>query len=87
MSDELLIRHGAPTLAGIKTSSLFPCTCRSRSTLLGGVRRFGRRWPYSPPPGIQTILSRIRISVHTKQKRTKNSPVSERNRGKCRICA
>ena len=25
MSEEILIRQGAPTLAGIKTGSLFPC--------------------------------------------------------------
>ena len=34
MSEELLIRQGAPTLAGIKTGSLFPCACACRATLL-----------------------------------------------------
>lgn len=30
MSEEILIRQGAPTLAGIKTGSLFPCPCENR---------------------------------------------------------
>lgn len=43
MSDDLLVRHGAPTLAGLKTASLFPCPCTSRSALLTAVRRINRR--------------------------------------------
>lgn len=31
MSDELIIRQCAPTLAGIKTGSLFPCRYESLS--------------------------------------------------------
>ena len=34
MSEEILIRQGAPTLAGIKTGSLFPCPCDDREALL-----------------------------------------------------
>ena len=34
MSEEILIRQGAPTLAGIKTGSLFPCPCENREALL-----------------------------------------------------
>ena len=30
MPEEILIRQGAPTLAGIKTGSLFPCPCEDR---------------------------------------------------------
>ena len=42
MSEELLIRQGAPTLAGIKTGSLFPCACACRETLLTEIRRINR---------------------------------------------
>lgn len=42
MSEELLIRQGAPTLAGIKTGSLFPCPCDDREALLADVRRLNR---------------------------------------------
>ena len=43
MSEEILIRQGAPTLAGIKTGSLFPCPCDDREALLTDVRRLNRR--------------------------------------------
>lgn len=39
MSEEILIRQGAPTLAGIKTGSLFPCPCENREALLADIRR------------------------------------------------
>ena len=32
MSEELMVRQCAPTLAGIKTGSLFPCPCTSRDS-------------------------------------------------------
>ena len=43
MSEEILVRQGAPTLAGIKTGSLFPCPCEDRETLLADIRRLNRR--------------------------------------------
>ena len=42
MSEEILIRQGAPTLAGIKTGSLFPCPCENREDLLADIRRLNR---------------------------------------------
>ena len=42
MSEEILIRQGAPTLAGIKAGSLFPCPCDDREALLDDVRRLNR---------------------------------------------
>lgn len=42
MSEELLVRQAAPTLAGIKTGSLFPCACDDRAELLNEVRRLNR---------------------------------------------
>ena len=43
MSDELIVRQCAPTLAGIKTGSLFPCRYESRSQFMDDVRNLNRR--------------------------------------------
>ena len=43
MAEEILIRQGAPTLAGIKTGSLCPCPCEDRETLLADIRKLNRR--------------------------------------------
>ena len=43
MSEEILVRQGAPTLAGIKTGSLFPCPCEDREALMTDIRRLNRR--------------------------------------------
>lgn len=43
MSEEYLIRNCAPTLAGLKTGSLFSCPCPDRDALRGAVRRLNRR--------------------------------------------
>ena len=43
MAEEILIRQGVPTLAGIKTGSLFPCPCEVREALLSDVRKLNRR--------------------------------------------
>ena len=42
MSEELLVRHGAPTLAGMKTGSLFSCACDDMDALRAEVRRLNR---------------------------------------------
>lgn len=43
MSEECLVRHCAPTLAGIKTASLFTYPYESRDQLLESVRRLNNR--------------------------------------------
>ena len=43
MPEGILIRQGAPTLAGIKTGSLFPCPCEDREALLSDIRQLNRR--------------------------------------------
>lgn len=43
MSDELLIRHCAPTLASIKTGNLFSCPFETREELNASIRRLNRR--------------------------------------------
>lgn len=42
MPEEILIRQGAPTLAGIKTGSLFPCPCDDKEELLADIRQLNR---------------------------------------------
>lgn len=44
MSEEYIIRHCAPTLAGIKTGSLFTCAYSSKKELLDAVRLFNKRF-------------------------------------------
>ena len=43
MSEDHIIRNCAPTLAGIKTGSLFTCPYEDRNTLLDSVRRMNKR--------------------------------------------
>ena len=52
MSEEILIRQGAPTLAGIKTGSLFPCPCEDREALLDDIRQLNRRLG---PSGLRVV--------------------------------
>ena len=44
MSEEIVVRQAAPTLAGIKTGSLFPYPCRGKKRLLDEIRAFNRRF-------------------------------------------
>ena len=43
MSEDLLIRHCSPTLAGIKTGNLFSCACPSRKDLTRDLCRLNRK--------------------------------------------
>ena len=43
MSEELIVRHCSPTLAGLKTASLFTCSYGSVEELRAGVRQLNRR--------------------------------------------
>ena len=43
MSEDHIIRNCAPTLAGIKTGSIFSCPYESREALLDSIRQFNRR--------------------------------------------
>ena len=55
MSEELLVRHGAPTLAGMKTGSLFSCACDDAAALRGELRRLNRMLA---PRGLCLLLLR-----------------------------
>ena len=56
MSEELLIRHCSPTLAGIKTGNLFSCPCASQKELTRELRRLNRRLV---PRGIRILPLRV----------------------------
>ena len=43
MSEELLVRNCAPTLAGLKTGNLFSCPYTCREELLASIRQLNRR--------------------------------------------
>ena len=43
MSEQQLIYHCAPTLAGIKTGNLFSVPCQNKAELNEGIRRLNRR--------------------------------------------
>ena len=42
MSEEVIVRLGAPTLAGIKTGSLFTCAYTSRKSVEESLRQLNR---------------------------------------------
>lgn len=42
MSEELIVRHCSPTLAGLKTGSLFTCPCPCKKNLLSDVCKINR---------------------------------------------
>lgn len=43
MSEDMVVRQCAPTLAGIKTGSLFPCPYNTKDELMSDIRSFNRR--------------------------------------------
>lgn len=43
MTEDLLIRHAAPTLAGLKTANLVNCRCDSVNKLLSALSSLNRR--------------------------------------------
>ena len=56
MSEDLLIRHCSPTLAGIKTGNLFSCTCPSRKDLTKDLCRLNKKLV---PKGIRVLPLRV----------------------------
>lgn len=57
MSEDLLVRHCSPTLAGMKPGNMFSCTCESRAELLEYVRQANHRLV---PKGIRVLILRYR---------------------------
>ena len=55
MSEQLLVEHCSPTLAGIKTGNLFSCAYTSKEQLISVIRSLNRRLV---PKGIRILLLR-----------------------------
>jgi len=60
MSEEMIIRHCSPTLAGIKTGNLFSCPFESAEQLMKDIRQLNRRLTAR---GVRIIP--LRINEHT----------------------
>ena len=56
MSDEMIIRHGSPKLAGLKTGNLFNCPYSGKKELLDTLRSLNRRLV---PKGVRIIPLRL----------------------------
>ena len=56
MSEELIIRHCSPTLAGMKTGSLFSCRCASKPELIVQIRGLNHRLV---PKGLRVLPLRF----------------------------
>ena len=52
MSDEMIIRHGSPTLAGLKTGNLFNCPYSYKKELLAALRSLNCRLS---PKGVRIV--------------------------------
>ena len=65
MSEELLVRHGAPTLAGMKTGSLFSCACGDAAALRGdkGQRTYLQRSHAGLSAGRNNALVNLGIRI------------------------
>lgn len=56
MSDEFIIRHCSPTLAGMKTGSLFNCPFQDKNELLHSIRSLNQRLV---PRGVRVIPMKL----------------------------
>ncbi len=56
MSEDLLVRHCSPTLAGIKTGNLFSCPCTSQTDLTEELCRLNKKLV---PKGIRVLPLRV----------------------------
>lgn len=56
MSEDLLIRHCAPTLAGIKTGNLFSCVCPCRKELTKSISSLNKKLV---PRGIRILPLKV----------------------------
>ena len=56
MSDEMIIRHCSPTLAGLKTGNVFNCPYSDKQELFSSVRSLNRRLV---PKGVRVVPLRI----------------------------
>ena len=52
MSEQLIVKHCSPTLAGIKTGNLFSCAYKDKTELISSVRELNRKLV---PKGIRVL--------------------------------
>ena len=57
MSEDLMIRHCAPTLAGIKTGNLFSCSYPDRKELTKAISGLNRKLV---PRGVRIVPLKVR---------------------------
>ena len=79
MSDELLIQFGSPTLAGIKTGSLFTCNYTNRRETIEEIRRFNK---FLIPKGLRILplrysAERVLIYLYRPERLKKDLSVRE----------
>jgi len=70
MSEDLIIKHCSPTLAGIKTGNLFSCQYNSKKEIIEAVRKFNKIFV---PKGVKLIPlkfdeNRVLIYVYRPQR-------------------
>ena len=58
MSDEMIIRHCSPTLAGVKTGNLFSCSYTDKKEVFSKVRSLNRRLV---PKGVRVIPLKLSV--------------------------
>lgn len=56
MSDEMIVLHGSPTLAGLKTANLFNCSYGGRDDLMASLRSLNKRLG---PKGVRVVHLRV----------------------------
>lgn len=77
MSEDYLVRHCAPTLAGIKTGSLFTCPVRCPKELLSSVRQMNKRLL---PKGLRILplrLSESKALIYVYRPRKLSSDIAD----------
>lgn len=57
MQEEMIVQLCSPTLAGLKTGSLFSCPYQSEQEIMDDVRRLNRRLS---PKGVRVLVLRVR---------------------------
>ena len=64
MSEEMIVRHCSPTLAGLKTGNLFSCSYLDRGEVLGFLREWNIRLRSK---GVRLIPLRLQENKAQKQ--------------------
>lgn len=58
MSDEMIIRHCSPTLAGMKTGNAFSCSYADKKEVISAVRSLNRRLA-----GLSALLEKMEWNI------------------------